>query len=114
MTLELKKITEIIEAEILSSHKPVDSFEINNGYASDLLSDVMGNAGEGLVWITIMRHLNTIAVASLAGIPMIIFSKGAVPDEPIIAKANLENICLISSKLSTFEIAGRIYNLIKK
>ncbi len=113
MTLELKTLIETVEGEILSNHAPEATFEINNGYASDLLSDVMGNAGADLVWITIMRHLNSVAVASLAGIPLIIFSKGAVPAAPIIEKANQEEICLVTSKLPTFEISGRIYNLLK-
>lgn len=113
MKLDLKTLVETVEGEILSNHTPEATFEINNGYASDLLSDVMGNAGSDLVWITIMRHLNSVAVASLAGIPLIIFSKGAVPDAPIIEKANQEEICLVTSKLPTFEIAGRIYNMLK-
>ena len=40
-----------------------DDLEIQNGYTSDLLSDVMGNAPEDSVLITIQAHKNTIAVA---------------------------------------------------
>ncbi|MBN2875543.1 MAG: iron-sulfur binding hydrogenase, partial [Spirochaetales bacterium] len=42
--------------------------DIVDAYSSDLLSDVMANAVEGSVLITIQAHLNTIAVASLVGI----------------------------------------------
>ncbi|MDP8321985.1 MAG: hypothetical protein RAO94_06515, partial [Candidatus Stygibacter australis] len=83
--------------------------EINGGYVSDLLSDVMGNAREGQVWITIMRHLNVIAVASLTNMSAITFSKGYLPDDTVIAKADMEGIPLISSKLDTFNIAGILY-----
>ena len=41
--------------------------EITTGYTSDLLSDVMGNADDGAVLITIQAHKNTVAVSSLAG-----------------------------------------------
>ena len=32
--------------------------EVTGGYSSDLLSDVMGNAEEGQVWITLQVHKN--------------------------------------------------------
>ena len=35
--------------------------EIKGGYTSDLLSDVMGNAREGNIWITLQTHKNIIA-----------------------------------------------------
>ena len=39
--------------------------EIKGGYTSDLLSDVMGNAREGNIWITLQTHKNIMAIASL-------------------------------------------------
>jgi len=33
--------------------------EVRGGYASDLLSDVMANAQDADVWITMQRHVNT-------------------------------------------------------
>lgn len=88
--------------------------EITGGYVSDLLSDVMGNAREGQVWITIMRHLNVIAVASLTNLTAITFSKGFLPDDTVIKKANQVGIPLISSDLETFEITGILYRELEK
>lgn len=53
------------------------TIEISGGYVCDMLSDVMGSAKSGQVWITIMKHLNTIAVASMTGIPAIVLAKGS-------------------------------------
>ena len=72
----------------------------------------MGSAQSGQVWITIMKHLNVIAVASMTGIPAIIFAKGNEPEPLIIEKAIEEGILLISSKLPTFELAGILYKLL--
>ena len=90
----------------------LEKVEINGAYVCDMLSDVMGSAKEGQVWITIMKHLNVIAVASMTGIPAIIFAKGNEPESPIIEKAVEEGILLISSKLPTFELAGILYKLL--
>jgi len=39
----------------------------------------------------------------------ITFSKGYMPDEAVITKADQEGIPLISSNLNTFDIAGILY-----
>ena len=48
-----------------------DSQSVSNAYTSDLLSDVMGNAPDDSVLVTIQNHLNTIAVCTLAGIKIV-------------------------------------------
>ena len=46
--------------------------EVKGGYTSDLLSDVMGHAQEGDVWVTLQTHKNVMAIASLKEIAAII------------------------------------------
>lgn len=85
--------------------------EVTGGYASDLLSDVIGNAREGSVWITLQVHLNIIAVASLKGLSGIILVNNRMPDEDTIKKASDENIPVLVSALPAFELVGRLYTL---
>ncbi len=110
--MKLKKLLENIEATVLSQKDNIDSIEIKGGYVSDLLSDVLGNAKKGDVWMTIMKHLNVIAVASHTEVSAIIFAKNIVPEKTIIEKAEENGICLISSSLSTFELAGILFALL--
>ncbi len=112
--IKLSDYIAAIEGQVLTNLCEPESVEICGGYNSDMLSDVMGSAGSGQVWITIMKHLNVIAVASMANIPAIVFAKGTSPDQAVIDKANEEELCLISSSLSSFELAGILYNLVKK
>ena len=49
--------------------------EIKGGYTSDLLSDVMGNAREGNIWITLQTHKNIMAIASLKELAAIVLVK---------------------------------------
>ena len=85
---------------------------VNGGYVSDLLSDVMGNASEGDVWITLQTHNNVVAVASLRDISAIILVKGLKPSEETINSAEKEGIPLLGTKERTFEMSGKLYNLI--
>ncbi len=110
------KITDIVQAlglKVLSGQAGLSN-EITGGYVSDLLSDVMGNAKEGQVWITLQTHQNIIAVASLKDIAAIIIVKGATPEADTIEKSNIENVPVLVTELDTFTIAGRLYELLKK
>jgi predicted transcriptional regulator len=110
------KITDIITAldlKVISGNNGLSN-EITGGYVSDLLSDVMGNAKEGHVWITLQTHQNIIAVGSLKDISAIIIVKGFVPEPDTIEKSNIENIPVLSTELDTFNITGKLFELLKK
>jgi serine kinase of HPr protein (carbohydrate metabolism regulator) len=87
--------------------------EITSGYVSDLLSDVMGYANEGEVWLTLQNHLNVVAIASLKDLSCVVLVKGIVPTPEVIAKANMEDVIILGSTDKTFEVAGKIYQLLK-
>lgn len=88
--------------------------EITSGYASDLLSDVMGFAKSDSVWVTLQTHKNITAIASLKDISAIVLVKGNEPDSDTIAQADEEDIPILGTSEEAFEIIGKIYNLILK
>ncbi len=89
------------------------SNEITGGYTSDLLSDVMGFADAGNVWITLQTHKNIMAVASLKEVAAIVLVKGFKPDDDTLAQANEEGIPLLGTTEETFDITGKIYALLQ-
>jgi len=109
------KITDIITGlnlKVISGNNGLSN-EITGGYVSDLLSDVIGNAKEGQIWITLQTHQNIIAVGSLKDISAIIIVRGLVPEADTIEKSNIENIPLLSTEMDTFNIAGRLFELLR-
>jgi hypothetical protein len=107
------KLQEIIDSLSLKVETPTADLdrEVTGAYVSDMLSDVMGNAKDGFVWITLQIHLNIIAVASLKGLSGIILINNRVPAEDTLKKALEENIPIMSSPLPSFELVGRLYSL---
>ncbi len=85
--------------------------EVTGAYVSDLLSDVLGNAREGSVWITLQVHLNIVAVAALKGLAGIILVNNRIPGEDTLKKALEEKIPIMTTTLPTFELVGRLYAL---
>jgi serine kinase of HPr protein (carbohydrate metabolism regulator) len=85
---------------------------IAGGYVSDLLSDVMGNANEGEIWVTLQSHKNVMAIASLKDLSAIILVKGISPEEDTVIQSNAESIPVLGTTDQCFEISGKLYNLL--
>lgn len=104
----LQQITKDLDLKSLSVES-LDSIEVTGGYASDLMSDVLGHAKKGDIWVTNQKHLNVVAVASLLGLAAVIMAGGIDPDENALEKAHEENVPLFTTGFSAFEVIGRLY-----
>jgi hypothetical protein len=85
--------------------------EIQGGYASDLLSDVMGNSREGDIWVTLQKHVNIVAVAQLHGLAAIVLVNGRKPEPDTLARAEEMGIPIISTPMQAFDAVGILYSL---
>ena len=85
--------------------------EIQGGYASDLLSDVMGNSREGDIWVTLQKHVNIVAVAQLNGLAAIVLVNGRQPEPDTCARAEEIGIPIISTPMQAFDAVGALYSL---
>ncbi len=83
--------------------------KLSSGYASDLLSNVMGQAKAEGVWVTMQGHQNVVAVAVLAGLGAVVVAGGTKPDGDAVRKAGQEGLPLFTTELSAFETVGRLY-----
>lgn len=92
---------------------PVPDREINGAYMGDLLSWVMGRAENDNIWITIMSNINIVAVASLAGVSCILLCEGVTPEESVINKANAQDIVILKSDKTAYELAVLINGVLK-
>ena len=106
------KITEIaaaLNAEICQSE--FDDIELSAAYTSDLLSDVMANAKEGGALVTIQAHKNTVAVASLVNISVIIICNSRPLMDDMMEAAEDENIAIIRTKENQFTVSGKLWKI---
>lgn len=108
------KVIDVVEKlglRVFSGHEGLNR-EVSGGYTSDLLSDVMGHAPAGAVWITVQTHRNVIAIASLRDLPAVILSRGEQPAADTTEQSNNEGIAVLGSELPTFTLAGKLYAII--
>ena len=105
----------MIIANLLSHHyhlmtdvKTIDQ-PFQGCYATDLLSQAIKSADPGNALITIIAHENTVALAMMIDLPLIIITEGKTISVEMIQKANQENICIISTSLKTHEVIIDLY-----
>ena len=110
--MKVEDLVKALDLEVYSGKEGLDR-EVTGGYVSDLLSDVMGKADAGQIWVTLQTHKNVMAIASLKDLAAVVLIGGYRPDEQTAAQSQEEGIPVLGSRLSAFELAGRLYELIK-
>lgn len=107
--MQVKDLVEKFDLSVAAGKTGLDR-EIMDGYCGDLLSEVMGNAPAGCVWLTVQGHQNIVAVAVLRELAAIIITGGQEPDEETLRKADQEAIPVLLWPDSSFRLAGRIFS----
>lgn len=108
--MKLKEVVEKLDLEVKSASGKLET-EVEGGYVSDLLSDVMANSKKGDIWVTLQVHPNIAAVGTLKELAGIIINSGRKPEEEMLKKAEQEALPIMISKLPAFELVGKMYEL---
>ena len=98
-------LSEIAEKTHGTVEVDVPDASVTSAYVGDLLSDVMGHAGDDSVLITVQNHLNTIAVCTLAGINVIVICHGRPVPPDMAAAAQREGVAIVVTQLSQYAAA---------
>ena len=80
--------------------------EIECGCVCDLLSWVMAKGEPNCAWVTVQTHMNVIAVAALMDFACVVFPESLPVEAAIVDKARQENVILLSSGQTAFELAA--------
>jgi hypothetical protein len=108
--LKLTDLVKKLRLEVKTGAQRLD-VGVTRGYASDLMSDVMANANEGDLWVTLQTHQNIVAVAVMKSLAGIILVNSREPEEETIQKAEAEGVPIMTSTLPAFELVGRLFEL---
>lgn len=109
--MKVRELVEKLNLKVVSGENGLDR-NIDGCYVSDLLSDVMGNAEMGNVWVTLQTHKNVMAIASLKELACVILVKNLMPSDDTIEQSNEEGIPFLTTDMQTYETVGKIYQLL--
>ena len=108
--MTIREIAAALGAEICQD--AFDDAELTGAYTSDLLSDVMAYAKDGGALITIQAHKNTVAVATLVNISVIIICNSRPLPDDMLEAAKDEGIAVIRTKENQFNVSGKLWALL--
>ncbi len=110
--MKVKDIVHLLDLTVYSGEQGLDR-EVTGGYVSDLLSDVMGHADAGQIWVTLQTHKNVMAIASLKDLAAVILVNKQKPDANTAEQSNEEGVPILGTTMGAFEVTGKLYELIK-
>ena len=109
--MTIREAAGALGAEIVQNE--FEDTDLCGAYTSDLLSDVMANAREGGALITIQAHKNTVAVATLVNITVIVICNSRPVPQDMLAAAKDEGIAVLLTRENQFTVSGKLYELLK-
>lgn len=101
------KVSELVEKAGLKAFNKQSDKDIQGVYISDMVSDIIGMK-EGNLLVTLQTHKNLIAAANLVDVAAIVFSRGKMPAEDVIALANKVGIPLLGFDGDTWTLAKKL------
>lgn len=107
--MKVKDIVNVLNGTIVTGGDKVH-LDIDFGFASDLMSDVLTLQTENMVLITGLINIQTIRTAEMADIGCIIFARGKKASPEIVELARENNIVIIECSFSMFKTCGLLFN----
>jgi hypothetical protein len=101
------KVAELAEKAGFKAFNSLPDKEIRGVYISDMVSDIIG-IREGNLLVTLQTHKNLIAAANLVDVAAIVFSRGKIPAEDVIALATKAGIGLLGYEGDTWTLAKEL------
>jgi serine kinase of HPr protein (carbohydrate metabolism regulator) len=110
MTMNLRAMVDALDLRVLCGEEHLTR-EVSGGYVSDMLSDVLAHGTHDCIWVTRQSHRNVIAVAALLGLAAVVLVSCPEPSSELVSKAQAEDVVLLYSKGTAFELVGQMYAL---
>lgn len=107
--MKLQDILEILNGQVVCGKEHLHE-EVDTGFASDLLSDVLTLQTSNLVLLTGLANVQTIRTAEMADIHYIVLVRNKKATPEILELARENNQVIIECNFSMFKSAGLLFN----
>jgi len=106
--MKLKEIAAILNATISCGAERLED-EIEMGYSSDLMSDVLTLDTDNMVLITGLSNLQAIRTAEMADIKAIVLVRNKKANQQMLDLAIENGMCILESPYSLFKSSGLLF-----
>lgn len=106
--MTIKEVCEIVGAEIVCGQSYMQK-QVSNGFASDLMSDVLTLDTDNLLLITGLTNMQTLRTAEMADISCLLFVRDKRVTEEMKELAVESKMVLLECSYSMFRTVGLLY-----
>ena len=104
----VRKMIELLGARVVLEGDYLGC-DIDSGFCSDLMSDVLAFVNESTVLITGLTNPHVVRTSEMLDLKCIIFVRGKIPPENVIVEAENLGITVLSTDLTAFITCGILY-----
>lgn len=107
--MKLLEVQRILRADVLVDAHKLDN-EVEMAFGADLMSDILAMCREHTMILTGMTNIQVIRTAEMSDLAAIVFVRGKMPGQEIVAMAEEIGIPLLCTKLTMYEAAGLLFS----
>ncbi len=106
--MQLREIIDLVECDILCGEMHLEQ-KFDYAFGSDLMSDVLAYVEDETILLTGLTNAQVIRTAEMLDLRTIVFVRGKNPAEDVIELARENDIVLLTTKHTMYNVAGVLY-----
>lgn len=107
--MKIEQVSKLVEATIVNGTVSAER-EVQYGFASDLMSDVLTVTADGVLLITGLSNAQTVRTAVMSDIHAILICRNKRVTAEMQALAEEQDVVLLSTAYSVFRAVAELYN----
>ena len=105
----IREIKALLDAQILSGEQMLDH-EVEEAFASDMMSDVLAFANPHCVLLTGLCNPQVIRTAEMLDVSCIVFVRGKPLDSEILNLTRAREMCVLHTEKGMYTTCGILYS----
>jgi predicted transcriptional regulator len=107
--MRLPELIDLIAGEVVCGDELLSELTVTECFAADLMSDVLAFSRPGALLITGLSSPQSAHTADVADMVAVLFVSGKRPAESVLDLAREKGIPLLTTRMSMFEVCGRLF-----
>lgn len=107
--MDVRQVAKLLEAEILCGEENLDT-EVHDACGSDMMSDVLAFVKNQAVLLTGLVNIQVVRTADMMDMVCVVFVRGKMPDDDMIALAKRKGMVLLSTNHRMFTACGLLWD----
>ena len=108
MVMTVRDVARILDAKVLSGEDQLD-LEVHDACGSDMMSDVLAFVKNQAVLLTGLVNVQVVRTADMMDIICLVFVRGKMPDEDMLAMARRKDMVVLSTNLRMYRACGLLW-----